>query len=65
MNHDVATQMMQTYNYTAAFQFAERAASLLPEDCWSQNYDMSIKVYYLLSKAAYSNKKIESAMVSY
>jgi predicted ATPase len=64
MNHEAASQMMQSYNYTAAYQFAERAVSLLPENCWSQSDDMSVDAYFLLSKAAYSNGKIDRAMVS-
>jgi predicted ATPase len=65
MNHEAASQMMQSYNYTAAYQYAERAVALLPKDCWSRNDDdMTIDVYFLLSKAAYSNGKIDRAMVS-
>jgi predicted ATPase len=64
MNHEVASQMMHSYNYTAAYQYSERAVALLPENCWSQSDDISIDVYFLLSKAAYSNGKIDRAMVS-
>jgi predicted ATPase len=64
MNHEVASQMMHSYNYTAAYQYSERAVALLPENCWSQSDDISIDVYFLLSKAAFSNGKIDRAMVS-
>jgi predicted ATPase len=45
MNHEAASQMMQSYNYTAAYQYAERAVALLPENCWDQSDDMSIDVH--------------------
>jgi hypothetical protein len=64
MNYDVATQMMQSYNYTTAYQFADKSVALLPEDCWSQNHDRSTDAYFLLSKAAFSNGKTDIAMVS-
>jgi predicted ATPase len=65
MNYDVASQMMESYNYTDAYQFAERAVALLPKDCWSQSCDMTINIYFLLSKTAYSNGKTDIAMVRY
>ena len=64
LNHSAASQMLQSYNYTSAYVFSKTAISLLPGDLWSVHYDLIIELYFLLSKAAYSYKKIDEAKVS-
>ena len=64
LNHVAASALMKSYNYTAAYSFAKRAASLLPADTWDENYEFSLKIYLLLSTAAYSCRRIDEAKVS-
>lgn len=65
LNHNAASQMLQSYNYTSAYVFSKTAISLLPNNAWSLHYDLSTKLYFLLSKAAYSYKKVDEAKVRY
>lgn len=59
--HEAASTMLQSYNYTSAFQRSMTAVSLLPVDSWSTHYDLNLQYYSLLSQAAYSQRKIEVA----
>jgi predicted ATPase len=63
LNHEAASRMFQSYNYTSAYNLVKRAISLLPDDAWNTCYDLSLQCYFLLSKAAYSNRKIDEAKV--
>jgi predicted ATPase len=63
LNHEAASESMQCYNYTAAYELSKTAISLLPNDSWSKHYDLSNKFYFLLAKAAYSGRIISEAKV--
>jgi hypothetical protein len=56
--------MLQSYNYTSAYNLAKWAISLLPDDSWNTFYNLSLGCYFLLGKAAYSNRKIDEAKVT-
>lgn len=63
LNHEAASESMQCYNYTSAYELCKTSISLLPDDSWSKHYDMSLEFYFLLAKAAYSYRKIDDAKV--
>jgi predicted ATPase len=64
LNHEAASRMLQSYNYTSAYNLAKIAISLLQDDAWNTYYDLSLQYYFLLSKAAHSNRKIDEAKVT-
>lgn len=61
LNHEAASAMLQSYNYTSAYQRSMTAVSLLPVDSWDSHYDLNLDYHLLLSQAAYSHRKIEVA----
>lgn len=63
LNHKAASKMMQCYNYVSAYELSKTTISLLPDDSWQTHYDLSLEAYFLLSKAAYSNREIGGAKV--
>ena len=63
LNHDMASQMLQSYKYTSAYKLSKMAVSLLPDDSWSSQYHLSLEYYFSLSKAAYSCGNADEAKV--
>ena len=64
LNYKAASKMLQSYNYTSAYHLSKTAISLLSDDSWSAHYDLSLQSHLLLSKAAYSYRKVNEAKVT-
>lgn len=64
LNLQAGMESLRRSNYTSAYNFAKSAVSLLPNDSpWAKHYDLCLKLYFLLSRAAYSYWKIDEAKV--
>jgi predicted ATPase len=63
LNYEAACEMMKGSNFTSAYRLANTSVMLLPEDSWAVQYDLSLKFYILLAKAANSYRKIDEAKV--
>ena len=63
LNLEAASEMMARSNYTVAYQLAKTAVMLLPDDSWTTQYELTLKLYFLLSKAAHSYNKLDEATV--
>ena len=64
LNLQAGMESLRRSNYTSAYNFAKSAVSLLPDDSpWTKHYDLCFKLYMLLSRAAYSYRKINEAKV--
>ena len=64
LNLQAGMESLRRSNYTSAYNFAKSAVSLLPDDSpWTKHYDLCLKLYMLLSRAAYSYWKIDEAKV--
>ena len=64
LNYKAASKMLHSYNYTSAYHLSKTAISLLPDDSWNMHYNLSLQSHLLLSKAAYSYRKVEEAKVT-
>jgi predicted ATPase len=63
LNYGAASEMVNSSNFTSAYHLAKTAVMLLPDECWTRQYALSLKFYFLLSKAAHSYRKIDEAKV--
>jgi predicted ATPase len=63
LNFEAASDAMQSYNFTAAYQLSKTAVSFLRDDSWIADYDVSLNFHLLLSKAAYSCNNLNEAKV--
>lgn len=59
--YHAGAEAMKCYNYTSAYIHAKSAILLLPDDSWTIQHDLSLKLYFLLSKAAFSYNKLDEA----
>eukprot|EP00804_Cyclotella_cryptica_P001010 CCRYP_012361-RA/>CCRYP_012361-RA protein AED:0.06 eAED:0.06 QI:298/1/0.66/1/1/1/3/12/1416 len=53
LNYEASTKPMACSDFTAAYSYLNSAVSLLPDDSWTTDYDLTLKCHFQLAKAAY------------
>lgn len=64
LNLDAGSKAFDRSDYITAKPYLKVAMSLLPTDHWEQQYDFSLRLYYLTAKAAYSCGDLKEATVT-
>jgi len=54
LNFEASMQPMSCSDFTTAYSYLNTAVSLLPNDSWAAHYDLTLKCFSRLAKAAYS-----------
>ncbi len=54
LNMKAGKRALNGCDHKTAYSFSKFAVSLLPEDSWESNYDLSLRLNFLKSSAAYS-----------
>jgi len=61
LNFSAGSRAMKLSDYKTAYSYLNNALSLLPQGHWNSHYELSLRLYFLKSKAAYSRGNIEEA----
>ncbi|KAL7520532.1 hypothetical protein ACHAWX_005256 [Stephanocyclus meneghinianus] len=61
LNLQAGEKLMNSHNYTSSHSYLKTAVSLLPNDCWSSQYDLTLACHFQLAKAAYPCGLIDEA----
>ena len=62
LNVRAGSTAMDLSDFTTASSYLTNAHSLLPDDCWEEMYEFTMRLYYLSAKAAYSSGHSENAI---
>ena len=60
---DAGKKAIESYRHETAYTYLEAASSLLPEDCWENYYDISMRLNFLTANAANASCKYDKAEV--
>ncbi|KAL3804173.1 LOW QUALITY PROTEIN: hypothetical protein HJC23_013692 [Cyclotella cryptica] len=61
LNYEAGVKAMKCSNFVPAHSYMKAAVSLLPDNSWKSNYDLSLKCNYHFAKAAYSCGYVDQA----
>ena len=61
LNLQAGSRAIELSDYKTAYTYLKNAHSLLPENHWSTQYRLSLQVFFLGAKAAYSCGNLEEA----
>ncbi|KAL3801675.1 hypothetical protein HJC23_013180, partial [Cyclotella cryptica] len=61
LNYEASMKPMDCSDFTAAYSYLNSAVSLLPDDSWTTDYDLTLKCHFQLAKAAYGCGQAEKA----
>ncbi|KAL7488203.1 hypothetical protein ACHAW6_013789, partial [Cyclotella cf. meneghiniana] len=61
LNYVASMQSLDCSDFTAAYSYLNSADLLLPNDSWTTHYDLTLKCYIQLAKAAYSCGRVDRA----
>ncbi|KAL7519085.1 hypothetical protein ACHAWX_003883 [Stephanocyclus meneghinianus] len=54
LNYEASIHPMDCSDFTTAYSYLNAAVSVLPNESWTAHYDLTLKCYFRLAKAAYS-----------
>ena len=60
-NFNASSRAMELHDYKMAYSYLKNAHSLLPKKHWRTNYDLSLRIFLLQAKAAYTCGKVKKA----
>ena len=60
---DVGKKAIESCHHETAYEYLETASSLLPEDCWENYYDISLRLHFLAANAANASRKYDEAEI--
>jgi predicted ATPase len=61
LNMAAGKKAIESCRHKMAYSYLENALSLLPDDHWSSNYDLSLRVSFMMASAANSSSMYEEA----
>ena len=60
---DAGKKAIESCRHDLAYLHLEAASSLLPEDCWESQYDISLRLNFMMANAANSSCKYDEAVI--
>lgn len=63
LSMDAGKKAIESCRHDLAYSHLEAASSLLPEDCWESQYDISLRLNFMMADAANSSCKYDEAVI--